>query len=448
MNENKYLTVSAVNKYIKYRFDNDASLKNIYIKAEVSNVRKSKGFLYFVLKDEESEMSAMMFPNNLARIKFDVTDGMQVVALGSVEAYHKRGSYAFICNFLEEVGMGQAYLDFLKLKDKLAKEGLFEEKYKKKIPAYAQNIGVVTSATGDAINDIIFTFNNRFPLATIYLYPALVQGADAPASLIKALNKANKDKLVDLIIIGRGGGSLEDLSCFNDEGLARAIFASAIPVISAVGHEADYSICDFVADLRAPTPTGAAMLASTSKEDIFANLYNYNKHLAVAIKNKINEDDRLLNNLKNSYGLARFADLLDSKKLVLDGLKIRLANKSPINVLDAYNKELNNLNVRFGLLNLDKQIDNHLTFIHNLEISMGKTFLTKLSDVDKDVNVAINKLVLLNPLNVLAKGYSLVYSADSLVKSVDSVKENDELNIKLSDGNIKAVAKEIKHGTK
>ena len=171
--------------------------------------------------------------------------------------------------------MGQAYLDFLRLKEKLAKEGLFEDKYKKKIPLYAERIGVITSATGDAINDIIFTFNNRFPLAKIYLYPALVQGQDAPASLIKALNKANKDDLVDLIIIGRGGGSLEDLSCFNDEGLARAIFASRIPIISAVGHEADYSICDFVADLRAPTPTGAAMLASISKEDIYANLHKH-----------------------------------------------------------------------------------------------------------------------------------------------------------------------------
>ena len=352
--ENKYLTVAAVNKYIKYRFDNDASLKNIFIKAEISNVRKSKGFLYFVLKDEESELSAMMFPNNLVRLKFEPVDGMQIVALGSVEAYVKRGNYMFIANTIEEVGMGQAYLDFLKLKEKLAKEGLFEDKWKKKIPAYAERIGVVTSATGDAINDIIFTFNNRFPLAQIYLYPALVQGQDAPASLIKALNKANKDDLVDLIIIGRGGGSLEDLSCFNDEGLARAIFASHIPVISAVGHEADYSICDFVADLRAPTPTGAAMLASTSKEDIFANLYNINKHLTVSIKNKLTNEYNKLELLKSSYVLSRFSDLLVNKKLQLDAIDLRLTSLSPLNKLNEYLKLADNLSLRLSLLNLDK----------------------------------------------------------------------------------------------
>lgn len=441
MNDKKYLTVSAINKYIKYRFDNDASLKNIYIKAEISNVRKSKGFLYFVLKDEESEMSAMMYPNNLARIKFEPTDGMQIIALGSVEAYQKRGSYAFICNYLEDAGMGQAYLEFLRLKELLAKEGLFEEKYKKKIPEYAQNIGVVTSATGDAINDIIFTFNNRFPLANIYLYPALVQGPDAPSSLIKALNKANKDGIAEVIIIGRGGGSLEDLSCFNDEGLARAIFASKIPVISAVGHEADYSICDFVADLRAPTPTGAAMLASISKEDIFANLYNINKRLTSLVKDKLVAEYNKLKLLENSYGLAKFDNLLDGRAHILDGLSLRLNSMSPKKRLDDYQTILDNIIHRYGLLNLDKKIADQLLLIHNLEISMGKTCLNMLNGVDKDLDGSINKLILLNPLNVLSKGYSLTYLGNKVVRKASEVKENDKLRIKLSDGEIKAIAK-------
>ena len=446
--ENKYLTVAAVNKYIKYRFDNDASLKNIFIKAEISNVRKSKGFLYFVLKDEESELSAMMFPNNLVRLKFEPTDGMQVVALGSVEAYVKRGNYMFIANNIEEVGMGQAYIDFLKLKEKLSKEGLFEEKWKKKIPAYAQNIGVVTSATGDAINDIIFTFNNRFPLAKIYLYPALVQGADAPASLIKALNKANKDDLVDLIIIGRGGGSLEDLSCFNDEGLARAIFASHIPIISAVGHEADYSICDFVADLRAPTPTGAAMLASTSKEDIFANLYNINKHLTTYIKNKLTDEYNKLMLLKNSYALSRFSDLLDNKKLQLDAISVRLSSASPLNKLNEYFKLADSLSLRLGLLNLNTKIEEKITYIEVLSTNLDKTLSLCLDNGEKEVDGLINKLILLNPLNILSKGYSLTYVDKRLVKSVNDVNENDEINIKVSDGEIEAIVKGGKNGRK
>jgi len=446
--ENKYLTVAAVNKYIKYRFDNDANLKNIFIKAEISNVRKSKGFLYFVLKDEESELSAMMFPNNLVRLKFEPTDGMQVVVLGSVEAYVKRGNYMFIANTIEEVGMGQAYIDFLKLKDKLAKEGLFDEKWKKKIPQYAQNIGVVTSATGDAINDIIFTFNNRFPLAKIYLYPALVQGADAPASLIKALNKANKDDLVDLIIIGRGGGSLEDLSCFNDEGLARAIFASHIPIISAVGHESDYSICDFVADLRAPTPTGAAMLASTSKEDIYANLYNINKHLESSAKTKITNEYNKLMLLKKSYGLARFSDLLASKQLQLDAISLRLNSASPLNKLTEYSKLAESLELRLNLLNLDSKIEERIEYIKSIEANINKSVSLKVVNETKEVDGLINKLILLNPLNILSKGYSLTYLDNVLVKSVNDVKENDEINIKVSDGQIQAIVKGGKNGRK
>ena len=441
MNENKYLTVSAINKYIKYRFDNDAGLKNIYLKAEISNVRKSKGFLYFVLKDEESELSAIMFPNNLARIKFEPTDGMQIVALGSVEAYHKKGTYSFLCNYLEEVGMGQAYLDFLKVKDKLAKEGLFEEKYKKKIPEYAQKIGVVTSANGDAINDIIFTFNNRFPLATIYLYPALVQGPDAPISLIKALNKANHDDLVGLIIIGRGGGALEDLACFNDEGLARAIFSSHIPIISAVGHEADYTICDFVADLRAPTPTGAAMLASISKEDIFANLYNINKHLNNSIKNKLTADYNRLMLAKNSYGLMHFSDYVASLALLVDNASAKLNMLSPLNILKGYEQHLTDLHHRINLLNLNRKIEDYLQSINNLEISMCKTYVNRLNDVDKMVTSHIDKLILLNPLNVLAKGYAVVFNDDKVVKSVNDVNKNDELKIKVSDGDILAIVK-------
>ena len=446
--ENKYLTVAAVNKYIKYRFDNDASLKNIFIKAEISNVRKSKGFLYFVLKDEESELSAMMFPNNLVRLKFEPVDGMQIVALGSVEAYVKRGNYMFIANTIEEVGMGQAYLDFLKLKEKLAKEGLFEDKWKKKIPAYAERIGVVTSATGDAINDIIFTFNNRFPLAKIYLYPALVQGADAPASLIKALNKANNDNLVDLIIIGRGGGSLEDLSCFNDEGLARAIFASHIPIISAVGHEADYSICDFVADLRAPTPTGAAMLASTSKEDIFANLYNINKHLTVSIKNRLTNEYNKLELLKNSYVLSRFSDLLVNKKLQLDAIDLRLASLSPLNKLNEYLKLADNLSLRLSLLNLDSKIDERIEYINVINTNLNKALGQIVDNNEKNIDGMINKLILLNPLNILSKGYSLTYLEDKLVKSVNDVNEDDEINIKVSDGDIKAIVKGATNGRK
>ena len=269
--ENKYYTVSAITNYISYKISTDAALKLVYIKGEMSNVRLSKGHLYFVLKDEEAEISGIIFANIVNRLSFTPKDGMKVLITGSITPYAKRGTYNLLVNEIIEYGEGYLYQRFLELKDRLEKIGLFSEAHKKPIPEFSKRIGVITSGTGDAINDIISTIQKRYPLVEIHVYPCLVQGSDAPRSIINALNRVAFDNDCDVVIIARGGGSFEDLNCFNDEGLAKAIYDFPIPIISGVGHENDYTICDFVADGRAPTPTGAAVRVTPDKNVLINN---------------------------------------------------------------------------------------------------------------------------------------------------------------------------------
>jgi len=311
MSVNKYLTVAALNKYLYYKFDNDLNLRDIYLKAEISNIRLSKGILYFVLKDSESEISGLMYGQTLQKLKFEPKDGVTVLVNGKVSLYPKRGTYNITVFEMEEKGLGEAYLNFQRLKEKLLKEGLFDEDKKLPIKKFNNSIGVITSSTGDAVHDILSTIKRRFPLSEVIFYPAIVQGDDAPQSLINAVKKANFEKKVDVLIIARGGGSLEDLSCFNDEELARTIFASSIPTISGVGHEADFTICDFVSSRRAPTPTGAAVIATPDKVELYnyiENLinqltYNYKQNLI----NKYNE----YSIIKDRYNERKFVEKIN-----------------------------------------------------------------------------------------------------------------------------------------
>ena len=268
----RFLSVSALNRYLSYKFDIDVHLQNVYLEGEISNFKISGKHFYFSIKDEFSEISAMLFYPATRQVNFEIRDGMLVKVVGRVGVYEKRGTYSIICQKIEKSGLGTLYQEFLDLKEKLSSEGLFDERHKLKLPEFPKKIAIITSPTGEAINDIISTINKRYPLVDVVLYPALVQGSEAPKDLIRALKSAYQDSSIDCLIIGRGGGSFEDLACFNDEELARTLFKAPFPTVSAVGHEGDYSICDFVASLRAPTPTGAAMLVCKDKNDILENL--------------------------------------------------------------------------------------------------------------------------------------------------------------------------------
>lgn len=393
----KYLSVSTISRYIKHLLDTDKNLQTIFIKGEISNLKQhSSGHIYFSLKDETSKINAIMFSNNAKKLNFVPTDGTKVLAIGRVSLYEATGNYQIYINEMLEDGVGNLYIAFEKLKEKLSKEGLFQEKYKVLIPKYPAKIGVVTANTGAAIKDIISTIKRRYPIAEVYLFSSLVQGEQAKYDLVKKIEQADQFG-VDVIIVGRGGGSIEDLWPFNEEIVAKAIFDCKTPIISAVGHEIDYTIADFVADLRAPTPTGAAEIAVPNIIDIISHL----NHLKIRLNESI---------LKN----------LNLKKLYFDSLRNSYIIKNP----------------NFIYENKRQKLD-------LIETTLNSNILLKLENNKKEINNLLIQLDLLNPLNILKRGYLLTYKNNKIVKSIKNIKEKDNLTIKLSDGNINVVVRSV-----
>ena len=394
----KYLTVTAVTKYIKYKIDTDDNLKCIFIKGEISNCKyHSTGHIYFSIKDENSILNAIMFSTNAKKLTFTPNDGMKVLITGRISVYEAAGRYQIYVEEMIEDGVGNLYAEFEKLKKKLETKGLFDSNHKKDIPKMPSKVGVITASTGAAIRDIVSTIKRRFPICEIYLFPSLVQGENASKDLVNKLLQADNYG-VDVIIIGRGGGSIEDLWAFNDEELANTIYNAKTPIISAVGHEVDFTICDFVSDLRAPTPTGAAELAVPNMSDIMINLEHLKIRLNESLNKKIDYNKLLLNNLKNSFVLKNPMILYENKK----------------QNIDLYFEKLNNMmNYRLERTN------------------------TKFSNL-------INKLELLNPLSVLSKGYSVTYKDDKVIKDASKLKKNDSVTIRLYNGLFEAKVEEIK----
>lgn len=297
MEKNNYITVTQLNKYLKYKIDNDPNLGIVFLKGEISNFKNhSRGHFYFTLKDETSRINAIMFKTYASLVKFQLYDGMKVLVTGRVSVYEASGSYQIYVEEIMEDGVGSLYLAFEQLKEKLQKEGLFLESHKKKIPKIPRRIGIVTAPTGAAIKDILSTIKRRWPLCETILFPALVQGDLASQDIVKKIKMADTYDL-DVLIVGRGGGSLEDLWPFNEEIVARAIYEAKVPIISAVGHEIDFTIADFVADKRAPTPTGAAEMAVPNLPDVKNYLEQVTIRLQKAMTTKLNMASQRLKNL-------------------------------------------------------------------------------------------------------------------------------------------------------
>ena len=384
----KYLTVTQINKYIKYKMDNDSNLSVVYLKGEISNFKNhSSGHLYFTIKDESSRILAVMFRANASKINFKPVDGSKVLVVGRISCYEASGNYQIYVEEMLEDGVGNLYLEFEKLKKKLGDKGYFDDIYKKPIPKFPKKIGIITAPTGAAIRDIITTINRRYKLVELYIFPSLVQGENAKDDIVKNLNCASNYDL-DLIILGRGGGSIEDLWAFNEEVVADAIFKSKIPIISAVGHEIDFTISDFVSDLRAPTPTAAAELSVPNTID----LINYIKQLEIraskSMENIIDTKKSRLNSLINSYVLKNPKNMYEIKSQKLDNL---------VDKLNIYIKR--NIN------------DNNNRFINIL-----------------------NKLDALNPINTIKRGYSITKSKDKVITSIKNISENDIITTDLVDG--------------
>lgn len=388
------LTVSQLNNYIKTLVDRDEFLNNVYIKGEISNFKRHyTGHLYFTLKDGDSLIKCVMFKTYTSYLKFEPQDGMAVLILGTVAVYERDGVYQIYAKGMEADGLGALHVAYEQLKEKLEAKGMFDEKYKKKIPILPKSIGVVTSKTGSVIKDIINVTTRRFPKVNIKIYPAAVQGEGAAETIVSGIKFFNEMKNVDTIIIARGGGSLEDLWPFNEEITANAIFESEIPVISAVGHETDFTIADFVADLRAPTPSAAGELAVPDINEINWKLANIKRNLVTLLNKKIEIMGQRYKRVMNSVVF----------KNPTSGIKQRTLN------VDAYSQRLESA----------IQLKNK-----NVKIN-----LTKL----------ISKLDGLSPLKTLSRGYSIVQNnQEKVIKSINDVESGDKLEIILTDGNINA----------
>ncbi len=391
-------SVSELNNYIKNIFENNRTLCAVTVKGEISNFTNHRsGHLYFSLKDSDGQIRAVMFRSRAASLRFMPESGMKVIVHGSVTVYPRDGSYQIYVNSMQPDGIGALYLAYEQLKAKLAEEGLFDEDHKKLLPEYPERIGVITSPTGAAVRDIINVITRRFPLSSIYLYPALVQGEGAEATLIKALDYFDRSGLCDVIIIGRGGGSIEDLWAFNSEALARKIYEARTPIISAVGHETDFTIADFVSDLRAPTPSAAAELAVPDSREIYLRIDNLVDRGAGALLYKTERSRERLGRLEDSVSPERFSDILNKKKDALNGISD----------------------------NLKREIQRYFELLRS-RLSLGA-----------------GKLEIMNPLSVLKRGYSITEKNGATVNSSELLFVGDEISIRLTDGKAAAVVTEV-----
>ena len=411
----KYITVTQLTRYIKYKIDNDGNLNEVFLKGEISNFKAhSRGHFYFTLKDEGSRINAIMFASATHKLKFVPQEGMKVLVTGKVSVFEQTGQYQIYVNDMLEDGVGNLYIAFEQLKKKLEAEGLFQESHKKKIPRIPNRVGVVTAPTGAAIKDIISTIKRRWPLVEIYLFPSLVQGEDAKEDIVRQIKKAQEFDL-DTLIVGRGGGSIEDLWPFNEEIVARAIYDCKIPVISAVGHEIDFTIADFVADLRAPTPTGAAEMAVPQQKDVENYLNQVKIRLNNAIQNQVQRDKRKLLELINRNIFQNPMTIYQTKEMVFDGLIERL-KFSLINLTNVKEKELIRLKNSYVLQNPYKLLD-----------QKSNKYLQILS-----------KLETLSPLLTLKRGYTMVKVENKVIESSKKLKKNDEISIEFKDGIVDA----------
>ena len=416
----KYISVSQLTRYIKYKIDNDVNLNEVFLKGEISNFKAhSRGHFYFTLKDEGSRINAIMFASQTKKIKFVPQDGMKVLVTGKISVFEANGGYQIYVNEMLEDGVGNLYIAYEQLKKKLENEGLFNKDHKKEIPHIPKRVGVVTAPTGAAIKDIISTIKRRWPLTEIYLFPSLVQGEDAKEDIVKQIKKAENFYLpLDTLIVGRGGGSIEDLWPFNEEIVARTIYECKVPIISAVGHEIDFTIADFVADLRAPTPTGAAEMAVPQLSDMKNYLNQVNIRLNNTINNKINNNKRKLNDIMARNIFKNPMIIYEKKELYFDSILERL-KFSLKSLTSAKEKELIKVKNSYILKNP-----------HQLLEKKGNKYLQLVS-----------KLETLSPLLTLQRGYTMTKKEGKVITKSTDVKKKDIIEIVFSDGSVNAEIK-------
>lgn len=439
------LTVKALTKYIKLKFDYDKNLQHLLLKGEISNFKRhSRGHFYFTLKDDEAQINAVMFASAASQVSFMPKEGMQVVVKGHIAVYEAGGSYSLYVKEMTEDGIGNLYVAFTQMKERLGAEGLFDARFKQPIPPFPHVIGVITSPTGAAIRDVLSTIKRRFPLVKVYVYPALVQGEQAAPSIVKCIQQANELKQVDTLIVGRGGGSIEDLWAFNEEIVARAIFESKIPIISAVGHETDFTIADFVADHRAPTPTGAAEIAVPNVVDVLKHLNQLNVRLNHNFNVQFEQKKQWLSQLSNHYIMKNPHALFEQRLVYVSQLNDKLQYqlqqqlRKRQQILMMHSNRLIQHNPKQRVMNYQHQLE-------YLSKALQSGMNQELANQKQHYGLLLTKLDMLNPMSILKKGYTVTTNdKNEMVTSVSQVSVGQKVTVAFDDGSFVAEVDEIK----
>ena len=440
----KYLSVTTLTKYLKMKFDKDPYLERVYLTGQVSNFRKRPTHQYFSLKDDHAVIQATIWSGVYQKLGFDLEEGMKINVIGRVQVYEPSGSYSIIIEKAEPDGVGALAIQFEQLKKKLTEEGLFQERFKQPLPQFSKRIGVVTSRSGAVIRDIITTVSRRFPGVDILLYPTKVQGEGSAEEIARNIARANQRDNLDLLIIGRGGGSIEDLWAFNEEIVVRAIFESRLPVISSVGHETDVTLADFVADRRAATPTAAAELATpVTKLDLLAHLQNQEKRMATAVRNVLSKKQEALKKCSHSVIFRQPERLYDGYLQRLDQLQLRLKQSLRTRISD--NKQVVQARIhRLVQLSPVTKIQRYQDRLGQLDkllrSQMALVYDAKVAEVKR----LSEALLMLDTSRIVARGYAIVKKEESVVDSVESLKKKDQVTLLMRDGRVELEVKDVK----
>ena len=440
----KYLSVTTLTKYLKMKFDKDPYLERVYLTGQVSNFRKRPTHQYFSLKDDHAVIQATIWSGIYQKLGFDLEEGMKINVIGRVQIYEPSGSYSIIIEKAEPDGVGALAIQFEQLKKKLMEEGLFQERFKQPLPQFAKRIGVVTSRSGAVIRDIITTVSRRFPGVDILLYPTKVQGDGAAEEIARNIARANQREDLDVLIIGRGGGSIEDLWAFNEEIVVRAIFESRLPIISSVGHETDVTLADFVADRRAATPTAAAELSTpVTKLDLLTHLQNQEKRMATAVQNVLSRKKEALKKCSQSVIFRQPERLYDGYLQRLDQLQLRLKQSLRTRISD--NKQLVQARThRLVQLSPVTKIQRYQDRLGQLDkllrSQMALVYDAKVAEVKR----LSEALLMLDTSRIVARGYAIVKKEESVIDSVESLKKKDQVTLLMRDGQVELEVKDVK----
>ena len=439
-----YLSVSTLTRYLKMKFDRDPYLERVYLTGQVSNFRKRPTHQYFSLKDEKAVIQATIWSGVYKKLGFELEEGMKVNVIGRVQLYEPSGSYSIVIEKAEPDGIGTLAVQFEQLKKKLGEEGLFQDKFKQALPQFPKKIGVVTSPSGAVIRDIITTVSRRFPGVDILLYPTKVQGEGAAAEVAANIRRANEREDLDVLIIGRGGGSIEDLWCFNEEVVVRAIFESQLPIISSVGHETDTTLADFVADRRAATPTAAAELATpVTKLDLLGHLSQQQNRLSNAAANRLAYQRERLHKLASSVIFRQPERLYDGYLQKLDQLNLRLKQK----IREYYSEEVQQVKIlwhRLESLSPLRQVQRYQEQVYQQERLLRSNMAVIYDHRVAEAKRLSDALLMLDTSRIVARGYAIIQKNERVIESSQDIKEKDQLTILMRDGQVQVEVKDVK----